>query len=168
MAINKEENENKLIIEQYKLYVEMADRVSLRRSHTNKFYISILSALIVIISILFNRNLCSNIMNIAYLAYGIFGIALYILWIINIRSYKQLNSGKFKVISEIEDQLPFQPFKREWEILGGGKDRKRYFRLTRIETYVPLLLLIPYFLIIIYSLYLCLFSPVLIMTPKAP
>ena len=30
------------LIEQYKMYVEMADRVSARRADTNKFYISLL------------------------------------------------------------------------------------------------------------------------------
>ena len=29
------------LIEQYKLYVEMADRVSARRAQTNRFYISL-------------------------------------------------------------------------------------------------------------------------------
>lgn len=33
-----------LLIEQYKLYVEMADRISARRAETNKFYISLLTA----------------------------------------------------------------------------------------------------------------------------
>lgn len=162
------EDLTKYVIEQYKLYVEMADRVSTRRSQTNSFYITLLSALMVIISFIVTKNICSVIMNIIYLSYGILGITLCLLWILNIKSYKQLNSGKFKVIAEIEHKLPLQLFKREWEILGGGKDRKKYFKLTKIEMYIPLVLLIPYLLIIIYSLYMCIFGSIFNTSLKTP
>ena len=36
-------------------------------------------------------------------------------WLLLIRSYRNLNKAKFKVISELEDRLPVAPFDREWE-----------------------------------------------------
>jgi hypothetical protein len=39
------------LMEQYKICVEMADRVSVRRNQANSFYISLLSALIALLSL---------------------------------------------------------------------------------------------------------------------
>jgi hypothetical protein len=141
------------LVEQYKLYVEMADRISARRADTNKFYISLLTALLVILSIVVDKNILSTIQGFVFIAIAILGVALCFVWIVNIRSYSQLNTGKFKVIHDMEKQLPYPCYDREWEILGKGADRRKYFQLTRIEQYVPLLLAIPYLLLFIFSLY---------------
>ncbi len=155
MALETQTNQaEQALIEQYKLYVEMADRISARRSDTNKFYISLLTALLVILSIVVEKNILSNIQGFVFIAIGILGIALCLVWLVNIRSYSQLNSGKFKVIHEMEKQLPYACYEREWEILGKGVDRKKYFQLTRIEQFVPLILAIPYLLLLAYSLYI--------------
>ncbi len=54
-----------------------------------------------------------------------------------IRSYRQLNTGKFKTLDELEDKIAFAFFRREWEILGKGKKRNRYWKLTAVETFLP-------------------------------
>ena len=40
-----------ILLEQYKLYVQLADNVSARRSQSNSFYISIITGLLPILSI---------------------------------------------------------------------------------------------------------------------
>ena len=140
------------LLEQYKLYVEMADRISARRSQSNRFYISLLSALLALLSILINRTLWSSIQNALFLAVAILGLALCFLWYVNINSYRQLNSGKFKVIQELEQHLPFNCYDREWKILGAGEERKKYLQLTRVEQFVPFVLAVPYLLLFLYSL----------------
>lgn len=142
------------LIEQYKLYVEMADRVSTRRAQTNRFYISLLSGLLALLSIVVTREVFNGILSVIFVAVGILGIVLCFLWYINIRAYGQLNSGKFKVIHEMEQHLPFPAYEREWEILGKGKESKKYLQLTRIEHCVPFALAIPYLLLLVYSLYM--------------
>lgn len=141
------------LIEQYKLYVEMADRVSTRRAQTNRFYISLLSVLLALLSIVVTREVFNGILSIIFVAIGILGIALCFLWYVNIRSYRQLNSSKFQVIHEMEQHLPFPAYEREWEILGKGKESEKYLKLTRIEQCVPFALTIPYLLLLAYSLY---------------
>jgi len=141
------------LIEQYKLYVEMADRVSARRAQTNRFYISLLSVLLALLSIVVTREVFNGILSVIFVAVGILGIALCFLWYVNIRAYRQLNSGKFKAIHEMEQRLPFPAYEREWEILGKGKESKKYLKLTRIEQCVPFALAIPYLLLLVYSLY---------------
>jgi len=143
---------NEHLLEQYKLYVEMADKISERRMQTNKFYISLLSGLLALLSILVSVGKLNQTLIFALVS--ILGIALCVLWYINIRSYRCLNSGKFKVIHEIEQELPFRCYDREWEILGRGKKVKKYLQLTRVEQYVPFILAIPYLLFFIYSLWI--------------
>ena len=41
-------DEQKTILEQYKMFVEMADRVSTKRGQANMFYISLLSGIIIV------------------------------------------------------------------------------------------------------------------------
>lgn len=121
------------LVEQYKLYVEMADRISARRAQAHRFYISVLSALLAVLSLLINRSMVSIFQQVIVLAIALLGLAPCFLWYVTINSYRQLNSGKFKVIHEMEHHLPFTCYDREWEILGRGKERKKYVRLTRIE-----------------------------------
>lgn len=142
------------LLEQYKLYVEMADRISTRRVQTNMFYISLLSGLLALLSIVLGRNLFSDFQTITFMAVAILGLALCALWNVNIRSYRQLNSAKFKIIHEMEQHLPFPCYDKEWEILGEGKESKAYLQLTRVEQYVPFVLAVPYLLLLIYSLFM--------------
>jgi hypothetical protein len=41
------------------------------------------------------------------------------MWYRLVRSYKDLNSAKFKVIHEIEKSLPISPYDAEWEAVGS-------------------------------------------------
>jgi len=138
------------LLEQYKLYVEMADRISERRMQTNKFYISLLSGLLALLSILVSIGNLNQ--TLTFVIVSLLGMALCILWHINIRSYRQLNSGKFKVIHEMEQNLPFPCYDKEWEILGKGKEKSKYFQFTRVEKYIPLILSIPYIFLFLYTL----------------
>lgn len=134
-----------LLLEQYKLYVEMADRVSSRRIEANKFYTSILSGILALVSIV---SVPLTVQSVVLAAVAVLGIALCVVWLVNIRSYRELNSLKFAVIHEMEAHLPFACYDREWEILRNGKGRRVYVRLTRIEQYVPLLMMIPYLVLL--------------------
>jgi hypothetical protein len=140
------------LLEQYKLYVEMADRVSTRRAQTNRFYISLLSGLLALLSIVGGREIFSDFHTIVFMVVAVLGLALCFLWKINIHSYRQLNSGKFRVIHEMEKHLPFPCFDKEWEILGEGEESKRYLQLTRVEQYVPFIISIPYIVLLVYCL----------------
>ena len=111
------------ILEQYKLYVEMADRVSSRRVQITSFYTSILSALLALLSITSNKEFFQGPQSFVFLTVAILGLCLCLAWAANINSYKQLNSLKFKVIHEMEIYLPFPCYSREWKILKEDKNR---------------------------------------------
>lgn len=140
------------LLEQYKLYVELADRVSDRRIKTNQYFITLLSGLLVVLSFALHKDQQTTLSQYQpYIVFsvGLLGIILCLVWQINIRSYRQLNSQKFQVIHDMEKQLPYPLFTKEWELLGEGKDRKKYLQLSRVEKWVPLILSIPFFIILI-------------------
>jgi len=73
------------LLEQYKLYVEMADRISSRRSQTNRFYISLLYGLLALLYVFAGKN-TSSFLAIVTLAIGIIGLVLCCLWVVNLKS----------------------------------------------------------------------------------
>lgn len=132
-----------LQLEQYKIYVEMTDRVSTRRGQTNAFYTSLLTGLLAAISLIVEKGSSGNTQSrlaglhgFLALLVAILGLFLSLVWYLNIRSYKQLNSLKFQVIHEIEAYLPFKLYSREWEILKADRANK-YLRQTNVEQYIP-------------------------------
>lgn len=141
------------LLEQYKLFVEIADRISTRRAQINKFYIILVSVLLVLVAISVEKGGYEDIRYLIFFAASILGLSLCFIWFISVRSYRLLNSGKFRVIHEMEQQLPFAPFKNEWEALGKGELAKKYRRKMRIEGYIPLLLSLPYWILFFYSAY---------------
>jgi len=140
------------LLEQYKLYVEMADRISIRRAQANKFFISLLSGLLAVLSIATNKGILTEMHNALFLAVSLLGLILGTLWYVTINSYRQLNSAKFKLIHEMEQYLPFPCYKREWGILRKEGKGKKYLQITHVEKFIPFILALPYFLLFIYSL----------------
>ena len=141
------------LLEQYKVYVEMADRVSSRRGQTNAFYVSLLTGLLAFLSVLIGADVVTKYIDILFLLASLLGLGLCFLWWVNIRSYRQLNSGKFKVVHEMETHLPFACYDREWEILGQGRNKKKYLQLTVVEGIVPLVMAVPYLILFVYSFF---------------
>ena len=142
------------LLEQYKLYVEMADRVSQRRDQSNRFYVTIVSALVALLVVLARLGAADSVWAAALLIAGLFGAALSVIWVINIKSYRRLNTAKFDVINAIESQLPTAGYSDEWERLRPKGGPPRYFQLTRVEQLVPSLTLLLFLGIAGYGVFL--------------
>lgn len=145
---NPKNNEkyNNLLLEQYKIMVESANKTSERRDNTNKFYITINTAILSIAGYL---NLL-NQPDLIRILIPLLGIIISINWYRHIESYKNLNTGKYAVICELEKRLPAKLFGYEWEVLGEGKT-KSYKQTTEIELIIPTLLILAYMLIFIQT-----------------
>jgi|ERR1035441_2187373 hypothetical protein len=139
------------VMEQYKLYVEMTDRVSARRAATNTFFLLVNSSIFAALGAL-NRSPsggASAVLVVAVAALLLECGAWY--WIL--RSYQQLSSAKFRVIGALEERLPAGPwFRAEWTAVGGGQDRSRYWPITRIEQWVPVLFALAYVILLVVLL----------------
>ena len=128
-------------LEQYKLYVEMADRISARRQTANEFFLSVNTAIVALLGYLRTVQENSGVGQLYWLVAAA-GIALAYMWYRLVRSYKDLNSAKFDVIHEIEQALPLRPYDREWEKVGRGKNPKLYLPFTNVERGVPWIFLV--------------------------
>ena len=125
------------LLEIYRLHAELADRVSQRREGANRLYVSLLLALALFLAALFRFGAGDLPGSIVVGVVGTIGIALSVSWLLVIRSYRQLNTGKLKALQELEKRLAYPFYKCEWELLGEGKDRARYWRLTQAEAVLP-------------------------------
>lgn len=115
---------------------------------------TLLSGLLIILSFSVNKNhfeLTGSFQSILFVSVGLLGSLVCLIWHVNIRSYRQLNSKKFEVIHEMERELPFPLYAREWKLLGEGKDSKKYFQLTRVEKYIPMLLTLPFLVLMFWE-----------------
>jgi hypothetical protein len=143
------------LLEQYKLYVEMMDRMTSRRGQMNSFYTT-LSSLLALIALITNKDQIhftnSKLQLIAIGAISFLGVLLCFIWYNNVQSYKELNSSKFKVISEIESMLPFACYDKEWEVIKRDKRYKGYQPQTKVERFIPFILSLPYFGLLAYCL----------------
>lgn len=133
------------LLEQYKLYVEMADRISARRINANSFFVGIHTALIAALTVLIKEKILLPTL-LGLTPFYVVILLCYIWWRI-IKSYRQLNSGKFLVIHELEQLLPVAPYDEEWNLLGEGKNSSLYLPFTHVENFVPLCFVILYILL---------------------
>ena len=154
-ATEPEANPDPDLLEIYKLHVGLADKVSDRRAQANHFYLTVLTGLLAILSFSANRdnNIHSEQFLLVCFMVGLLGIIISLIWMINIRSYRQLNDGKMKTLLLLEKKLPFAFYASEWKLLGQGADKKKYLPLTTIEQYIPLFFLVPFIYLIIYFIY---------------
>lgn len=124
------------LFEQYKLFVDSIEKTSDRRQQANNYFITINTALISIIGLSFQVKIFDSAPWLKSLL-ALLGIIISIIFWFLIRSYKQLNTGKFSVIHEIEKHLPLALYKHEWEALGKGKDKNKYYPFSHIELWIP-------------------------------
>lgn len=123
-------------LEIYKTYLEMADRVSARREKANSFFLAVNTALIALLAKDAFWGATASPRALEILVPLAAGVLCY-LWYRIIRSYRDLNSAKFKVVHAIERQLPLRPYDAEWEIVDRGRNSKLYLPFTHVELVVP-------------------------------
>ena len=126
------------VIDLYKMAVEMADRVSARRSTANAFFLTAETAFVAVIGVA-TPDLTWAKWWIT-LSVSIAGLVMSLSWWLQLRSYRDLNRAKFDVINTIERQLPLKVFSDEWAILKEKSSKARripYAELGRVERIIP-------------------------------
>ncbi|PSK62952.1 hypothetical protein B0E53_05129 [Micromonospora sp. MH33] len=124
------------ILEQYKLYAEMADRISARRSLTNTFFLTLNTAAFALIGTFWRDRPAASPWLLVFPLVAL--IVQCVAWFVLVRSYRQLNSAKYVVLGVLEERLPASPYWRaEWKALGEGRDKAKYWPLTHLEQWVP-------------------------------
>ncbi|MEP0266074.1 hypothetical protein [Dokdonia sp.] len=146
-----ETQEQEHVLEQYKLYVASAEKASDRRNTVNTFYLTLTTSVAGVIGYVKTNSLAND----EYLVLGlsISAILICIYWVNLLENYRKLNSGKFKVIHEIENLLPLKLFAFEWDKLGEGNDKKRYKKMSNVEKGIPFIFGALFLFVIIVEIY---------------
>ena len=144
----------KLFFEEYKLMVQTSEALVERRQKVNNFFLTAQGAILSVAGVLAKD--IKQLSDVAkfpewFLLIFLFliGVAFAWSWRSQIRSFGQLNAGKFCVINEMERHLPAAVFQAEWQALGEGKDSSKYTSFTKAESLVPCAFLVGYLLMIV-------------------
>ncbi|WP_227376265.1 RipA family octameric membrane protein [Haladaptatus halobius] len=121
-------------LEQWKFYGHSTHQVSNRRLKNNRFYLRLLIALLGVAGI---GTKLGYVTPVGIMFIGAIGLPFCVLWTFHILSYKQLNSGKYRVLWEMAENLPYDPFKMEWERLKEGEKPDVYIKHTTVEVWWP-------------------------------
>jgi hypothetical protein len=134
-----EEKYHGVVLEQYKVCVEMADRISARRGLTNTFFLTLNSLVFTTVGV-FWKDKPTAIADEVWILLLVVALAQCLAWWALVRSYQQLNSAKYKIIGLLEKKLPASPYwAAEWKALGEGKNWRLYIPLSHIERVIPMI-----------------------------
>ena len=138
---NYDADKTQIVLEQYKLYMEMLDGSTKRRMDTNTFFISI-NAIMVTFSSFFNKGNTQ-----APILLAVSGILFSLAWVFLLAQYNKVNKAKWDVVYEMEKHLPCNPFEAEWNNLKelgqsnsnqqGQGNKKVYLPISLTEALLP-------------------------------
>jgi hypothetical protein len=127
------------LFEQYKHYVESAEKISERRTTANNFFLTVNSFLLT-----FNGLLAGFGVNKSWLIIpSIAGFFVSLTWYSVIKSYRDLNTVKFEVLHELEEHMPVALYGYEWCKAEQGKGGA-YKPTSHIEKWVPIIFMVLY------------------------
>lgn len=120
------------VLEQYKLYVQSAENVSTRRVASSRYLLTLNVALVA----LYGYQSSNQDSNWWVMLVPVLGILVSVLWYRIIKSHKDLNVVKFRLIHELEQHLPAVLYTYEWRLVEEGQGRL-YRSVTDIERWIP-------------------------------
>jgi hypothetical protein len=109
-----------LVMEQYKAKLTDLGNLGARQLAMTTYYVSIVSALFGVLA--FKDRPLSAIDPFVIALVGVGGLLVSILWLFGVTFFRQLFRAKLHMLETIEEALPFQTFKPEYEQtrLGGS------------------------------------------------
>lgn len=125
------------IFELYKVIVGTSEALVGRRQGVNTFFLTLNGALLTGIGLVLQGGGAQRLVASGILVIALAGGILSVSWHSLLRSFGQLNSGKFAVINRLEQVLPAAVFTAEWKALAEGKNKKIYRTFTSREAWAP-------------------------------
>lgn len=126
------QNFNANLIEQYKLACTAADNVSARRENSNRYLITLNTAIVA----LYGFQAIGGANPYLLIPLAVAGIIISALSLAIIESHRKINRAKFQVITEIEKHLPAGIYAWEWQLLGQERKPTRYLETSKLEGYI--------------------------------
>lgn len=154
MAV-KDDLQKELILEQYKSYCASKDSFSDRNFTTNRFYASFTFILLAAVFVL---TLLTPSIGIV-LTVAAIGLCMSIMWWINIDTYQVMIKIKFaRVIEVLEEMLPVQPCKLEFQEFQNVKHGKKAIIFSDMQKFYTLFITCIFTFVFVRYAYLWVFQ----------
>lgn len=142
---------HQLLIEQYKVYVEMADRVNARRSLAHTFFMTFHAVILGILGLTLSHE--QTIYRVGFLLFPLLGLLVMCYgWWCLVQYFRRTMRAKTLVIAELEKRLPSSP---SWlaERKAMGRENP-YGPLKRMEVILPIIFALLYIFSFVYATHL--------------
>lgn len=141
--------DTKVLLEQYKIFLQTSETLVARRQSVNSFYITVNSALISVFSVIAALGFEVTMKCFIGAIFAMIGIILCISWMRILNSYGTLNASKMKIISLIEKQLPANLYDAEWRAQSDKLNKRPYVSFTSSEIRIPKIFIGVYIILIL-------------------
>jgi hypothetical protein len=121
-----------LLLDQYKAYLSDLGNVGTRFTTMTTYYVSVVAALIGLLA-LKDKPITEIDGTILYLVCAA-GTTLSVLWWLNVGFFGNLFRAKISVLKEMEIELPFQAFEKEWKAFTSNSR----VSWSHLESFIPL------------------------------
>ena len=127
-----------IFVEQYKAYLAFLVDLGSRRQRSNEFFMTVSTALIATIGLSWGSG--NSKVFLIYIA-CLVGILLSYIWARSLKSYRVIYYHKYRILKEMEKDLPACPITTELEAadrIVGQKDGWKNFKTSSyFETKIP-------------------------------
>lgn len=146
---------HQLLIEQYKVYVEMYDRITARRSLANTFFLTLHAILISALGLSLRNT--DSLNGVGLLLFPLLGLLVLVYaWWRLVQYYRRVSNAKERVIGQLERRLPSSPsWKAEQKMMQIDRP---YNALRRMEITLPFVFAALYIFTYAYIVYSTYFS----------
>lgn len=126
--MTKDGPDSSQLFEQYKILISSTEEISSRRATANNYLLSVNTLLVSVHALGASLQPDAPWQTVMPLA----GLIICLSWWTLIRSYRNVNASKFKIIHKLESNLASQPYKDEWDLMA-----KNHIPLSHIEQWIP-------------------------------
>jgi hypothetical protein len=139
-------NSEEIVFQLYKLHSKQKENFVDRSFVTNKFYLLLILSLIVIMFLMKDYSFIHGLSLI--LIFSAAGMAICVMWWINVDSYNFLIKVKLKhVLEEIEKKFPIQPYFQEITAIRDLRKNKKEFLFADIQKLLAIVFLLLFFVL---------------------
>lgn len=132
------------VLELYKIMVASSEALVSRRLAVNTLFLTVNGVLLTAVGLFVRSGGNMRLQAGAVAATAVAGCVLAYAWSTLLRSFGQLNTGKFAVIHRLEGHLAAAIYAGEWEALERGENPKVYRTFTSREIALPIVLFAAY------------------------
>lgn len=147
----KNDEYHQMLMEQYKVYVEMSDRVSARRNLAQTFFMTFHAVVLGVLGLSLSHE--PTVHRVGFLLFPLLGLLVMCYgWWSLVQYFRRLARAKGLVIAELEKRLPSRPsIQAEQKAMGRLNP---YGPLKRMEVVLPIIFALLYIFSFIYAVHL--------------